>query len=1520
MAQNEVKIRVKIDDNGDLSIVAKKAKQAADSTDQLTNSRNRYQRGEKGVAGATSNSTKAFSKMQQAMGGGLVPAYATLAANVFALSAAFGVLRRAAQVEQLTQGLSTLGAASGLAMGTLSKGLQEATGHALSLEEAMRSTAMITSAGLDSSMIEQFGVAAKNASIALGRNTQDSLERFTRGVTKLEPELLDELGIFVKLDEAYDQYAKQLGKGVEQLTSFEKRQAFANATLDEATQKFGAISDVDANPFDKLAAAFADVSKAFLSIVNTGVIPFLTLLLENTGLLVGAVLLFGSTISGKLLGSLSEYAEGAADAAGFQRQLAASNIEGLNSMNRSSDSLTNLTAKLGDGTAATEDFDSAIRGQEMSMVSNAKLLKQGAEGEAEYARRKKVSGQIVTEVRKAQLASTLATTQDAQATMFAALASGNYKLAKEQLKVTVQGYSTAVGVARLQTTLLATAMGYARIAAMLAAGAFRLAGAAVSLLLGPVGIAISVMAMLYEGIKAVFNYFKSAETKALEEVVSDAAETAKELDKNFREINLALQGNSKIINSVTQRYKAFGNATSQVLQVLDKMEATQASGSAQEQVDFLNERIKGSKELQGLLAKEGVSKVNTANLETAKTVLQEIVTQGQQTASVEEALKNVNDETTKYFNTLSKTTPIDGMTDGLKSLMNALAGTDDIAEITKIIDEGIGSSGRLREMLDAAEGSTDKERLANLTETLAAEQERLRNAKNIIQSKTLEVKRLKAVNDLSEGGVRALIAAEQEVRDAKISQIDTQLTFLNQQKAAAKDADQRKEIEVEINRLTGERKVLVAEELSVAQQNFQVGIQRHKNLQELQKTQKMILSFAEKELSLLQAKQGLELASARRAIELKAATQQRSVSAAEEADLAATEAANLKATEEERIRLRTATINMEYALLESQFELEALKIATLKESSVITEAQFNKLMGAKGAEGKAGSGLLGAMQGLEGQRSAAIEVATGEERAKTADAALAATQAQTAAITEAQQAALSYVNQYTAQLRENGEYDRALSLEKVTNEAEIARLKDLQAKTDDPVARLEIQRQLNDLTQKNVALERERLGLNPNESAAIAEAEGRIAILREQGRIQDAIAAQRLLNEEAITRLETERESAVTTPERRLQIEKEIAALRQGNIGLTQENIGIAGQEAIRLGAPEGMTNAITGIAQDQADPAGVMNQGTTGEKFAFLKEQTEGFMSELAQLSPEGALMSSIAQGALQMGEAFSNAFDEISGKGLTMETAMQAVGATISAIGAMQQAKANQAVSAIDKEIAAEKKKDGKSKESIAKIKALEAKKEKIKRKAFEKDKKMKMAQVISSTALAVMKEAEKGFPAAIPGIAMMVAMGAAQLAAISSTSYAGGGSSVDAGSSAPAQITVGGDRRTTTDLAKSSGAQGELAYFRGSSGIGGPENFRPAAAGMRYRANGGNTAFMVGEQGPEMFVPERPGTIVPSDQISEMGTPINANINITALDADGVEDILMNQRGNIIGMLRDAANANGETFLESVSIQEY
>ena len=132
-------------------------------------------------------------------------------------------------------------------------------------------------------------------------------------------------------------------------------------------------------------------------------------------------------------------------------------------------------------------------------------------------------------------------------------------------------------------------------------------------------------------------------------------------------------------------------------------------------------------------------------------------------------------------------------------------------------------------------------------------------------------------------------------------------------------------------------------------------------------------------------------------------------------------------------------------------------------------------------------------------------------------------------------------------------------------------------------------------------------------------------------------------------------------------------------------------------------------------------------------------------------------------------------------------------------------------------------------------------------------------------------------------------------------------------PTSITAG-KRKSTVDIAKSQGGRGELAYMRGESGQGGPENFTPAFGGYRNRAEGGNTAFMVGEQGPELFVPQRPGRIVPNDDITA-GGPTNVSFNINTIDASGVEDMLAVQRGNIIGMIREAANSYGEDFVESV-----
>jgi len=260
--------------------------------------------------------------------------------------------------------------------------------------------------------------------------------------------------------------------------------------------------------------------------------------------------------------------------------------------------------------------------------------------------------------------------------------------------------------------------------------------------------------------------------------------------------------------------------------------------------------------------------------------------------------------------------------------------------------------------------------------------------------------------------------------------------------------------------------------------------------------------------------------------------------------------------------------------------------------------------------------------------------------------------------------------------------------------------------------------------------------------------------------------------------------------------------------------------------------------------------------------------------------------------------------------------VAATIGALNNMQQAQAKARVAGIDKEIDAEKKRDGKSKESIAKIAALEKKKDAVKRKAFEQDKKMKMAQVVMSTAAAIMQTLATGGAFAMPLVGLVAAMGAMQLSAIASSSYEGGAASTGAG--APSSISIG-ERQSSVDVAKSRSTAGEIAYMRGESGTGGPETFKPTGGafyGRKMRAAGGETAgYMVGEQGPELFVPDRPGTVVPSDDTQAMGGGSNVSFTINAVDAEGVEQVLMKQQGNIISMLRNAANSYGEPFMEGV-----
>lgn len=264
--------------------MAKAAKYNANATrtqlqSQAMTSNERLSYGVARSAVGTGAEGRDFAKQAQGLGG-LVHLYATFAANLFAVSAAFTALRNAADTTNMIKGLDQLGASSGRNLGGLAKQLVEVTDGAISLREAMTATAQATSAGMSGANLQRLAIGAKNASQALGIGMPDALSRLSRGITKLEPELLDEIGVFVRVDDAAAKYARSLGKTTSSLTDFEKRTAFATEVLGQLETKFGTI-DMAANPYDKLAASLANVSQKGLEFINKILGPLITSLAES---------------------------------------------------------------------------------------------------------------------------------------------------------------------------------------------------------------------------------------------------------------------------------------------------------------------------------------------------------------------------------------------------------------------------------------------------------------------------------------------------------------------------------------------------------------------------------------------------------------------------------------------------------------------------------------------------------------------------------------------------------------------------------------------------------------------------------------------------------------------------------------------------------------------------------------------------------------------------------------------------------------------------------------------------------------------------------------------------------------------------------------------------------------------------------------------------------------------------------------------------------------------------------------
>ena len=71
--------------------------------------------------------------------------------------------------------------------------------------------------------------------------------------------------------------------------------------------------------------------------------------------------------------------------------------------------------------------------------------------------------------------------------------------------------------------------------------------------------------------------------------------------------------------------------------------------------------------------------------------------------------------------------------------------------------------------------------------------------------------------------------------------------------------------------------------------------------------------------------------------------------------------------------------------------------------------------------------------------------------------------------------------------------------------------------------------------------------------------------------------------------------------------------------------------------------------------------------------------------------------------------------------------------------------------------------------------------------------------------------------------------------------------------------------------------------------------------------NRPYIVGEGGPELFVPGRSGTVVPNG--AAIGGQVTVNFNIQAIDTSDFDDLLLTRQDMIVGLINRAMRERGK-----------
>jgi hypothetical protein len=204
----------------------------------------------------------------------------TVRSLVFGLTAftaaALGISKMAIEtggkVVQMENSFRGLASSAGESADVMLNKVNAALDGTVSRFETMRLVNQAVLLGLPATADEMAHLAdlAQRLGRAVGRTATEAFGDLVTGIGRQSRLILDNLGIVVKAQFAYDAFAKSVGKNVDALTDLEKKQAFYNEALRAAELAIGRIGDEQLEASDKVQkfiATITDIRDELLKLV-----------------------------------------------------------------------------------------------------------------------------------------------------------------------------------------------------------------------------------------------------------------------------------------------------------------------------------------------------------------------------------------------------------------------------------------------------------------------------------------------------------------------------------------------------------------------------------------------------------------------------------------------------------------------------------------------------------------------------------------------------------------------------------------------------------------------------------------------------------------------------------------------------------------------------------------------------------------------------------------------------------------------------------------------------------------------------------------------------------------------------------------------------------------------------------------------------------------------------------------------------------------------------------------------------